>query len=82
MTPPPTTLPDAFLGAPLAHRAYHDRAAGRPENSRAAFRAAIEAGYGLDPSNIRWMERDADLSAVRKLPEYQALLTKLRASFR
>lgn len=41
-------LPASFLGAPLAHRAYHDRAAGRPENSRAAVRAAIEAGYGIE----------------------------------
>lgn len=41
-------LPPAFLGAPIAHRAYHDRAAGRPENSRAAIRAAIAAGYGIE----------------------------------
>ena len=41
-------LPDAFLGAPFAHRALHDRAAGRPENSRAAVRAAIAAGYGIE----------------------------------
>jgi glycerophosphoryl diester phosphodiesterase len=44
----PVTLPDAFLGAPIAHRGYHDRAAGRVENSPAAFRAAIEAGYGIE----------------------------------
>jgi len=41
-------LPPAFLGAPIAHRAYHDRAAGRPENSRAAIQAAITAGYGIE----------------------------------
>ena len=41
-------LPPAFLTAPLAHRAYHDVAAGRPENSRAAIRAAIAAGYGIE----------------------------------
>ena len=41
-------LPGAFLRAPLAHRALHDRSAGRPENSRAAIRAAIEAGYGIE----------------------------------
>ncbi|MBC2834457.1 glycerophosphodiester phosphodiesterase family protein [Paragemmobacter straminiformis] len=41
-------LPDAFLRAPLAHRALHDVAAGRPENSRAAVRAAIAAGYGIE----------------------------------
>jgi glycerophosphoryl diester phosphodiesterase len=42
------SLPDAFLARPLAHRALHDRAAGRPENSRAAMRAAIERGYGIE----------------------------------
>lgn len=41
-------LPAAFLTAPIAHRAYHDRAAGRPENSRAAIRAAVKAGYGIE----------------------------------
>ncbi|WP_343080642.1 glycerophosphodiester phosphodiesterase family protein [Ostreiculturibacter nitratireducens] len=41
-------LSPEFLTIPLAHRAYHDRAAGRPENSRAAVRAAVEAGYGIE----------------------------------
>jgi len=45
MTPP---LPAIFLGPPIAHRALHDRAAGRPENSRAAIRAAVAAGYGIE----------------------------------
>ncbi|WP_147110210.1 glycerophosphodiester phosphodiesterase family protein [Tateyamaria sp. syn59] len=45
MTP---RLPDAFLGAPLAHRALHDVTDGRPENSRAAIRAAIAHGYGIE----------------------------------
>jgi tripartite ATP-independent transporter DctM subunit len=40
-------LPAAFLTRPLAHRALHDRAAGRPENSRAAVRAAVAAGYAI-----------------------------------
>lgn len=35
------TLPDGFLRGHIAHRALHDRAAGRPENSRAAIRAAL-----------------------------------------
>lgn len=43
-----TALPAAFLGAPLAHRGYHDARAGTPENSLAAFRAAIDAGYGIE----------------------------------
>lgn len=41
-------LPAAFLTTPIAHRALHDRAAGRPENSLAAMRAAIAAGYGIE----------------------------------
>ena len=41
-------LPAAFLGAPLAHRALHDVTDGRPENSRAAIRAAIDHGYGIE----------------------------------
>lgn len=32
----------------MAHRALHDVARGRPENSRAAIRAAIDAGYGIE----------------------------------
>ena len=42
------SLHPAFLARPIAHRALHDRAAGRPENSRAAIRAAIEHGYGIE----------------------------------
>lgn len=41
-------LPPAFLRLPVAHRALHDRAAGRPENSRDAVRAAVAAGYGIE----------------------------------
>lgn len=41
-------LPREFLDRPIAHRALHDAADGRPENSRAAIRAAIAAGYGIE----------------------------------
>ncbi|MBK1634919.1 glycerophosphodiester phosphodiesterase family protein [Rhodovulum adriaticum] len=41
-------LPPSFLRAPIAHRALHDRAAGRPENSLEAIRAAVAAGYGIE----------------------------------
>jgi glycerophosphoryl diester phosphodiesterase len=41
-------LPRAFLDLPLAHRALHDRTTGRIENSPAAIRSAIEAGYGIE----------------------------------
>jgi glycerophosphoryl diester phosphodiesterase len=42
------TLSRLFYDTPLAHRALHDVNAGRPENSRAAIRAAIAAGYGIE----------------------------------
>lgn len=48
VTAAPVPLPGAFFRAPIAHRALHDRDAGRPENSPAAFRAAIAAGYGIE----------------------------------
>lgn len=41
-----TALPRAFLDRPIAHRALHG--AGRVENSRAAIRAAVAAGYGIE----------------------------------
>ncbi|WP_226779770.1 glycerophosphodiester phosphodiesterase family protein [Oceaniglobus trochenteri] len=55
-----TTLPAEFLGAPIAHRGLHDVAAGRPENSLAAFRAAIAAGYGIELD----VQRSADDGAM------------------
>ncbi len=41
-------LPTEFLSLPLAHRALHDVHDGRPENSKAAIRAACTAGYGVE----------------------------------
>ncbi|MBC7739371.1 MAG: phosphodiesterase, partial [Candidatus Saccharibacteria bacterium] len=41
-------LPSAFLTRPIAHRGYHDRAAGRVENSLSAVSAAVAAGYGIE----------------------------------
>lgn len=32
----------------IAHRALHDRRDGRPENSRAAIRAALDRGYAIE----------------------------------
>ncbi|WP_373355613.1 glycerophosphodiester phosphodiesterase family protein [Pseudoroseicyclus sp. CXY001] len=51
LTPPDSlaataALPPAFLARPIAHRALHG--AGRPENSLAAVRAAVGAGYGIE----------------------------------
>jgi glycerophosphoryl diester phosphodiesterase len=42
------TLPESFLRLPVAHRALHDRAAGRIENAPAAIRAAVTTGYGIE----------------------------------
>ena len=39
-------LPAAFLQRPIAHRALHGQQEHCPENSRAAIRAAVEAGVG------------------------------------
>lgn len=41
-------LPESFLRLPITHRALHDRAAGRIENSPSAIRAAVQAGYGIE----------------------------------
>jgi len=41
-------LANSFKKQPITHRALHDVAAGRPENSRAAIQAAIDAGYGIE----------------------------------
>lgn len=54
------SLPAAFLGAPLAHRGLHDVADARPENSRAAIRAAMAHGYGIEID----VQRSADDAAM------------------
>ncbi|MEM8823700.1 MAG: glycerophosphodiester phosphodiesterase family protein, partial [Pseudomonadota bacterium] len=40
------TLPPSFLEKPIAHRGLHGP--GAPENSLAAFRAALDHGYGIE----------------------------------
>jgi glycerophosphoryl diester phosphodiesterase len=55
-----TALPPEFLRVPLAHRALHDAASGRAENSLAAIEAACEAGYGIEID----VQRTADCRAV------------------
>jgi glycerophosphoryl diester phosphodiesterase len=63
-------LPTAFLDRPLAHRALHDAQAGRPENSRAAIRAALDAGYGIEidlqlsRDNVAMVFHDATLDRL------------------
>lgn len=46
MTRPSPSLPDTFLTRPVAHRGLHGP--GVPENSGAAFEAAIAGGYGIE----------------------------------
>ncbi|MBT8409378.1 MAG: phosphodiesterase [Alphaproteobacteria bacterium] len=43
-----TPLAPGFGARPFSHRGLHDRKAGRPENSPAAIRAAVAAGYGIE----------------------------------
>jgi len=84
-------LDPAFLGTPLAHRALHDVKDGRPENSRAAIRAAIEHGYGIeidvqltaDNSAVAFHDYALDRLAegagpVRALPASELAKTRLR----
>lgn len=68
------TLHPDFLRLPIAHRALHDRAAGRPENSRAAVRAAVAAGYAIEidiqPSEdgVPMVFHDYDLRRLTGVP--------------
>jgi glycerophosphoryl diester phosphodiesterase len=39
---------DWLTARPIAHRGLHDAAAGAIENTASAFRAAIDAGYGIE----------------------------------
>lgn len=41
-------LSPQFLTTPIAHRALHDLARGRPENSGSAVKAAVDAGFGIE----------------------------------
>jgi glycerophosphoryl diester phosphodiesterase len=71
-------LPAAFLRLPLAHRGYHDHAAGVIENSLSAFRAAVEAGYGIELD----VQRSADDVAVVFHDDDMDRLTDATGAFR
>ena len=45
---PERAAPAWLRGPPFAHRGLHHRARGIPQNSRAAFQAAIDRGYGVE----------------------------------
>lgn len=65
-----TPLPAAYLRAPIAHRALHDRSRGRIENSASAIRAARAAGYGIEidlqlsSDGVAMVFHDEDLGRV------------------
>lgn len=65
-------LPAAFLRLPLTHRALHKRAERRPENSPAAIRAALAAGYGIEID----VQGTADGQAVVFHDEWMERLTE------
>ena len=71
-------LPEAFLRLPLAHRGLHDPAKGVIENSVSAFRAAIDAGYGIELD----VQRSADDVAVVFHDDDMDRLTSARGGFR
>jgi glycerophosphoryl diester phosphodiesterase len=71
-------LPEAFLRLPLAHRGLHDPANGVIENSLSAFRAAIEAGYGIELD----VQRSADNAPIVFHDDNMDRLTDLSGDFR
>ncbi|CUH45079.1 glycerophosphodiester phosphodiesterase family protein [Ruegeria atlantica] len=83
MTP---ALPDVFLQVPLAHRALHDKQDNRPENSRAAIRAAVDAGYGIEidlqrtSDNRAMVFHDYDMTRLTGQPGPIQLITSVQAS--
>ncbi len=60
----------AMEGVHYAHRGYFDNEAGVPENSLAAFAAAIDAGYGIEldvaisKDNVAMVFHDKDLERM------------------
>ena len=77
-----TPLRSAWLTSrPIAHRGLHDLAAGRPENSLAAFEAAAEAGYPceldvqLTDSGELIVLHDVELTRVTGMARPSATLT-------
>ncbi len=58
--PPGTGAPSWLTARPIAHRGLHDRAAGIPENTLAAARAAVARGFAI----VCAVQRTADGEAV------------------
>jgi tetratricopeptide (TPR) repeat protein len=51
---------------------------GQPDAAMQSLRLAVRYGYGKDPSQITWLERDGDLESLRDLPEFEALVREAR----
>ncbi len=71
-------LPTDFLLLPLTHRGYHDKTKGVIENSLSAFRAAVEAGYGIELD----VQRSADDVAIVFHDDDMDRLTDVIGAFR
>lgn len=61
---------------PVAHRGYHDRGRGIIENSRAAFDAAIDRGFGIECD----LQLSADGAVIVFHDDHMARLTGLDAA--
>ena len=78
MTPPL----DWLTAQPIAHRGLHDSAQGLIENTAAAVRAAISAGYGIEVDVQLSGDGEAMVyhdDALGRLTEGEAKLDRLSA---
>ena len=71
-------LQESFLNRPLAHRGLHNHSEGIPENSRAAIKAAIQKGYGVEID----LQLSADGQAMVFHDEEMARMTGMRGGIR
>jgi len=71
-------LPKDFLRLPLTHRGYHDSTKAVIENSLSAFRAAMDAGYGIELD----VQRSADDVPIVFHDDEMDRLTAVTGAFR
>ncbi|EEW58192.1 MAG: hypothetical protein KAI82_03480 [Tritonibacter mobilis] len=67
-------LPAAFLQRPITHRALHGLREKCPENSRAAVRAAIKVGYGIEIDlqvSADWRAMVFHDDELRDIPDFE-----------
>ncbi|WP_029674401.1 glycerophosphodiester phosphodiesterase family protein [Butyrivibrio sp. VCB2006] len=66
---------EPFTGVLYAHRGLHDNRSNAPENSMAAFRKAVEAGYGIEcdvqltKDGVPVIFHDFSLARIARYPE-------------